>query len=210
MFKIRDVRYKDILNIQSVDIPSAKISALFGESGCGKTTLMMLLNQLISYDDGYIHYKDRLITDIDPVELRRNVVMLSQTPAIFEGDIRENLLVGLGFSGKEDVEDAVLVNALDRVHLQKDLEEETINLSGGEKQRLAFARVILMDAEVFLMDEPTSALDEKTEAVVMDQFMEYVRKKNKTVVMVTHSRTVANRYSDQLIYMNQINRVGGA
>ena len=206
MFKIRNVVYEDILNLPSVDIQASQVTTLFGESGSGKTTLMKLLNQLISYDKGEIFYNDTLISEMDPIELRREVVMLSQTPAIFDGNVRENLLIGLRFSGKSDVSDSELHRALEMVHLKKDLEEETDTLSGGEKQRLAFARVILMDAKVFLIDEPTSALDEKTETVVMDQFIQYVRDHHKTVVMVTHSKAVAERYSDNIIYMNEINK----
>ncbi|MED1202248.1 ATP-binding cassette domain-containing protein [Heyndrickxia acidicola] len=206
MFKIRNVVFQDILNLPSVDIQASQVTTLFGESGSGKTTLMKLLNQLISYDKGEIFYQDTLISEKNPIELRREVVMLSQTPAIFDGNIRDNLLIGLRFSGKSDASDSELHKALEMVQLKKDLEEETDTLSGGEKQRLAFARVILMDAKVFLIDEPTSALDENTETAVMDRFIQYVRDHHKTVVMVTHSKAVAERYSDSIIYMNEINK----
>ncbi len=209
MFKIRKVTFKEILNIPSLDISPGLVTTLFGESGSGKTTLMKLLNQMTSYDGGAIYYNDRLITDLDPIELRREVVMLSQTPAIFDGNIRDNLLIGRHFSGKKEVDHTVLKHALERVHLNKNLNDRADPLSGGEKQRLAFARVFLMDAKVFLMDEPTSALDEKTESGVMDHFINYVKEKKKTVIMVTHSRSVAERYSDLIIKMDEVNQVGG-
>jgi putative ABC transport system ATP-binding protein len=209
LFKIRNIKYQGILDVPTIDIPTAQVTTLFGESGCGKTTLMKLLNQMVSSDEGTIHYDDQLITEIDPIKLRREVVMLSQQPAIFEGNIRENLLIGLRLSGKRDVKDADLLKVLDMVHLKKNLDERTDTLSGGEKQRLAFARVIIMDANVYLMDEPTSALDENTQTVVMDQFLRFVKENKKTVVMVTHSKTVAEQYSDRIIYMKEVNQVGG-
>lgn len=210
MFKIRNVTFKDILNISSMDLPLQQVSTLFGESGSGKTTLMKLLNQMISYDSGSIYYNDQLITEIDPIKLRREVVMLSQTPAIYDGSIRDNLQIGLRFSGKKDADEAQLKEALAMVQLKKDLEEPADTLSGGEKQRVAFARVILMGANVFLIDEPTSALDEKTESNVMDQFIQYVREKKKTVIMVTHSKSVAETFSDHVFHMSEFNRRGEA
>lgn len=208
LFTFKEVTFKDILNIPSLEIPDTKVTTLFGESGSGKSTLMKLLNQLISQDEGEIYYKDQLITDYDPVELRRDVVMLAQQPAMFEGTVKDNLLVGLRFSGKKDASDAELKDALSKVQLKKELDEDAGPLSGGEKQRLAFARVILMEPNVFLIDEPTSALDENTENLVMDAFIDHIRDTGKTVVMVTHSKAVAEKYSDNVVYMSEINQAG--
>ncbi|TCP23413.1 putative ABC transport system ATP-binding protein [Scopulibacillus darangshiensis] len=205
MFQIRNVTYKDILNIKTVDIGSQEVMTFFGESGSGKTTLMKLLNQLISFDEGDILYNGRSVLDYDPIELRRQVVMLAQTPAVFAGNIRDNLLIGMKFSEKEPANDSTLVDALKMVRLHKDLDGGVDSLSGGEKQRLAFARVILMDAPVYLLDEPTSALDDDTESLVMDRFFDYARENGKTVVMVTHSKKLAEEHSDKMILMKDIN-----
>jgi putative ABC transport system ATP-binding protein len=76
-------------------------------------------------------------------------------------------------------------------------------LSGGEKQRLALARIFLMDPEVFLLDEPTSALDKGTEEKIMDAFIRYSKEKEKTVIMVTHSDTIPKTYADKVITINK-------
>lgn len=206
MFTLKNVTFKDILHIPALDIPDSQVTTLFGESGSGKSTLMKLLNQIISYDKGEIYYKDRLITEYNPVELRRDVVMLGQTPAMFEGTVKENLLIGLRFSGKDEATDDQLKEVLNKVQLKKGLDEDARPLSGGEKQRLAFARVILMEPSVYLIDEPTSALDENTENLVMEAFIDFVRETEKTVVMVTHSKSVAEQYSDHTVYMSDINK----
>lgn len=206
MFQLNDVTYKDILNIKNVSIKANKITAIIGASGSGKTTLVKLLNQLISQDSGSITYQNKPIDAFDPIELRKEVVMLSQTPAIFDGNIRDNLLIGLKFSGKEAAKDDELKKALEKVKLDKSLDDDADSLSGGEKQRVAFARVILMDAPVYVLDEPTSALDDETEAIVMDRFIEEARKNNKSVIMITHSKKVAEDYSDEIIQMSDINK----
>ncbi len=206
MFQLNDVRYKDILDIKEVSIKPNKVTAIIGASGSGKTTLVKLFNQLISQDSGSITYNDKPIEELDTIELRKEVVMLSQTPAIFEGNIRDNLLIGLTFSGKEAASDEDLKKTLKMVKLDKQLDDDAESLSGGEKQRVAFARVILMDAPVYLLDEPTSALDDETEAIVMDRFIEEARKNSKSVIMITHSKKVAEDYSDEIIQMSEINR----
>lgn len=205
MFQMSNVIYKDILNIKKVDIPPGKVTTIIGESGSGKTTFMKLLNRLISHDEGSILYNNHPIEEFDPIQLRKQVVMLSQTPAIFEGTIRDNLLIGLKFSGKAPVDDADMVKTLDMLKLHKDLEDDADSLSGGEKQRVAFARVILMDAAIYLLDEPTSALDDETETLVMERFISHARENDKTIIMVTHSKKVAEEYSDQIIQMKDIN-----
>lgn len=127
--------------------------------------------------------------------------MLPQAPAIFNGTIKDNLLVGLKFSEKPLVSDIKLLETLQLINLHKDLNKTPDTLSGGEKQRLALGRVILMDPDVLLLDEPSSALDEDTEHIIIDSLVKYSRKNNKTLIMVTHSKKVANTFSDYIIEM---------
>ncbi len=202
MFCLRGVRYRDILDIERLEIPEGKVTCIVGESGSGKTTLLRLLNKLISYDNGEIVYKGRSLKDIDSVELRRRVVMLPQTPPIFPGTVRDNLLIGLVFSEKPLVGEEKLLEIMEMVHLDKGLDEDAEKLSGGEKQRLALGRVLLMDPEVFLLDEPSSALDEDTEEVVIGSLVKYAGERGKTVVMVTHSKQVARSFSDKIVEIN--------
>jgi putative ABC transport system ATP-binding protein len=199
VFHLENVRYRDIVDIERLDIPSEKITCIIGESGSGKTTLLRLLNNMISCDQGNIYYRGQSIYCINPIELRRKVIMLAQNPAIFPGTIRDNLLIGLKFSEKPLVSDEKLKEVLERVYLKKNLEEGIDNLSGGEKQRLALGRVMLMDPEVFLLDEPSSALDEDTEELVIERMVQHVKENNKTLVMITHTKKIAQKYGDYLI-----------
>ena len=82
--------------------------------------------------------------------------MLGQTPVIYNGDLEENLQIGLRFSEKLPASRDRLLNALEQVKLNKPLDDPCLSLSGGEKQRLCLARVMLMDAEVYLLDEPSA------------------------------------------------------
>lgn len=199
MFLLKNVKYKNILDILELNIDENKITSIVGESGSGKSTLLKLLNKMISCDSGDIFFKDKSLNILDSISHRRNVVMLSQNIAIFKGNIRDNLLIGLKFSEKDSKSDYELEEVLNFVNLKKSLDENCETLSGGEKQKLALARVVLMDSEVILLDEPSSALDEDNSFFIFEKICEYVKENKKTLIMVTHSKAIANKFSDVII-----------
>jgi putative ABC transport system ATP-binding protein len=199
VFELDRVRYKNILSIDNLCIPTGKVTCIIGESGGGKTTLLRLLNKLISPDAGEIRYHGVSLSQIHSVSLRRKAVMLSQEPVIFPGTVRENLLAGLIFSEKPVAPDTELQKTLRLVCLGKQLTEDTAKLSGGERQRLALGRLLLLDPDTFLLDEPSSALDEETEKLLFSALIQFVRSAAKTLVMVTHSLQLANTYGDLIV-----------
>lgn len=199
MFNLYNVKFNTILDINELHISDSKITCILGESGSGKTTLIKLLNKILSPDKGKILFRNKDIEEIDSVSLRREVIMLSQSPPIFPGTIKDNLLAGLRFSEKPLLEDTELLETLEFINLNKNLLDYADNLSGGEKQRLALGRIILMNPEVFLLDEPSSALDEETEKLIIERIVTYIKQNNKTLIMVTHSKKIALLYSDYII-----------
>ena len=199
MFILKNVKYKNILHIENMTIQKSKVTCIIGESGSGKTTILKMLNKMISPDSGEILFKDKKLNETNSVALRRNVVMLPQSPAIFKGNIKNNLLIGLDFSEKPAASDIELKEVLKVVKLNKDLNDSADKLSGGEKQRVALGRILLMDPEVLLLDEPSSALDEETENTIIEALVDYTKKFNKTLIMVTHSRQVAEKFSDEIV-----------
>ncbi|KEK25185.1 ABC transporter ATP-binding protein [Bacillus gaemokensis] len=205
MFLLKDVAYKDILHIPYLEIHKEKITCIIGESGSGKSTLLRMLNDLQSPTAGSIEYNGMPIPSYSPIQLRREVVMLGQTPPIFEGTVKDNLLMGLRFSEKTFPPNDALQQALATVSLDKDLEDNASSLSGGEKQRLSLARVLLMDPPVYLLDEPTSALDAETEKRVMKQFAAVAKQKKKTVIFITHSQQLPEEIADDIIEISKTN-----
>jgi putative ABC transport system ATP-binding protein len=203
MYTLKKVKYKKILDIDELIIKKNKVTSIIGESGSGKSTLLRLLNKLISCDSGKILYDNKPLNTIDSIELRRKVVMLPQLATIFPGTIRDNLLIGLQFAEKTSVDDEKLSNILAFVNLNKSLNTESSKLSGGEKQRLALGRVLLLEPDMFLLDEPSSALDEETEKIIIEKLIAYTKEKNKTLIMVTHSKKIAETYSDDIIEIYQ-------
>lgn len=202
MFEISGLCFKDILNIQSICI-NRQITCIVGASGCGKTTLLRMLNRLNDPDKGSILYNGKDILSMDPIELRRNIVMLGQTPVIYSGTIEQNLQKGLVLSNRPLASKPKLLEYLKIVKLDKGLDEGCSKLSGGEKQRLCLARVLLMDADVYLVDEPSSALDKATETFVIENLVRYVREHDKELIMVTHSSDIEQKYPKSLLKIEE-------
>lgn len=201
-FLLKNTKVNDIITISKLTIPSHKVTCIVGQSGSGKSTFLRLLNNLDDPDSGKIYYLDQDIQGIDPIQLRRKITMVPQSPVIYEGTIRDNLVIGLKFAEMEPVSDHHMIDVLRLTRLNKSLETVADVLSGGEKQRLALARGLLLDAEVFLLDEPSSSLDDKTAFGVIHAFINYIKEQHKTVVMVTHDKKLAEEISDDLINMD--------
>ena len=162
MFEFIDVKYGSIVDLPSLFINTG-ITVMVGASGSGKTTILKMLNKMISPSQGSILFHGVDLRQIKSVEHRRKVTMLTQNPAMFEGTVRDNLTAALRFQNKKIPGDEDLKLVLEQVQLNKSLDAPSHNLSGGEKQRLALGRLLLVDPEVYLLDEPSSALDEDTE-----------------------------------------------
>ncbi|MFW5981051.1 MAG: ABC transporter ATP-binding protein [bacterium] len=206
MFLLKDIKFKDILEINKLEIKEKKITCILGRSGGGKTTFLRLLNNMISPDQGNIKIKNKNINEYDPVQLRREILMLPQSPIMFHGSILDNFIKTLEYTeknkDKEKSNDQLFKNLLKKVNLDNDLSTDAQKLSGGEKQRLALARILLLEPTTLLLDEPSSALDEETEDFIIKMVVEYIKERKGTLVMVTHSRSIAERYSEIIITLN--------
>lgn len=198
MIDIRNVTYESFFKVDDMTIRSGELTVCIGSSGSGKTTLLKLIVKLIEQDSGTIAYQGKDIREIDTVRLRRRIAFLPQKAYLFPGTISDNLNVGLTYHGIEK-DERDLSDVLARVELKKRLDEPAKHLSGGEAQRLALARVLLLDPEVFLLDEPSSALDPESERVMMDVLKDVNEKQNKTILMVTHRYEIAKEYAHRIV-----------
>lgn len=198
MFLLKDIKFKNILDIENLEINENVVTVVKGESGSGKSTMLKLLNNIISPDNGIVMYNGVDVNDINPITLRREVIMQSQFPTIFPGNVRENLNVIFTLRGEEGLADEKLLKAMEIVNLKKDLNDDAQNLSGGEKTRLSIARLFLVEPDVFLFDEPGASLDSNTEEILMNNVIDEIKKRNKTLVFISHSEN-PEIISDEII-----------
>ncbi|MCI6610482.1 MAG: ABC transporter ATP-binding protein [Ezakiella sp.] len=198
MFELKNIKYKNIINIDHLIIKDNDVTVINGKSGAGKSTLLKLLNNLISPDSGEIYYNSKNIMDISPITLRRKITMQSQFPVIYNSTIRDNLNIGFKLRDLADTRDKTLKEVLKIVRLDKDLEIDAKTLSGGEKTRLAIARLFLLNPEVILLDEPGASLDNETEFEIIKNVVQLVRKKNIKLIIVSHN-DATTKFADEII-----------
>lgn len=199
MFKLENVTFKDVLDIPELSISDGAITCIIGKSGSGKTTLVKLLNGLISPTEGTIYVENTDMKEMSMVQLRRRVSMLQQSPSIYEGTLRENLQIGRFFSELEPASDEEIHDVLEVVNVDKDLDQDASKLSGGEKQRLTLARMLLLPADVLILDEPTASLDEESAHTIMSRVLQHCKDENKSVIMITHADEIVKSFSEHLI-----------
>lgn len=174
----------------SLNVPAGKKVALVGSSGCGKSTVVALIERFYDVSGGSITIDGVEVKDYDLHNLRTKIGLVSQEPILFNTTIKENLLWGNAHATEEQIIAAAkMANAHDFISKFDDKYETKVGekgtqLSGGQKQRIAIARALLKDPSILLLDEATSALDAESEHVVqeaLDRLME-----GRTTVIVAH------------------------
>ena len=190
----------------SLNFQSGMVYALIGDSGCGKTTLLNMLAKLETFDKGEIVYKEKSLTSLKNEEFYRNELgYLFQNFGLLESQtIRENLELGMigKKKNKKQEKERLLLQALQAVRLDYlSLNQKIYELSGGEAQRVALAKIILKDPPLILADEPTASLDPKNSKEIMEILLE-LRNANRTIIIATHNPSIW-KMADQVIHLSQ-------
>ena len=174
----------------SLSIAAGKSLALVGPSGAGKSTVFELLQRFYDPQQGQVLLDDVDIRDMGLQQLRENIALVPQQPALFTGDVRYNIAYGKPNSSDEEIEAAARAAHAHEFISQlpegygSHLGEQGVRLSGGQRQRIALARAILNDPKILLLDEATSALDTQSEHQVQLALQELMH--NRTTVIIAH------------------------
>ncbi|CAM3682325.1 methionine ABC transporter ATP-binding protein [Erysipelothrix urinaevulpis] len=195
------------VNELTMEIEDGEIFGILGESGAGKSTVLRLINQLETQDDGLVLIDDIDIATLSRKELqlmRENIAVVFQNYNLLNNkDVYHNILIALKIQGIDDTNR--IVQALEFVGLNDKMYHYPSQLSGGEKQRVAIARAIVTRPKILLCDEPSSALDQKTTSEML-QILKNVNKDfNTTIVVVTHELLVAKEICNRVAIMEKGN-----
>jgi len=196
-----------VLSDVSFEIEKGKLVAIIGESGCGKTTTLKMINGLITPTSGKIYINNEDISTKNVIDLRRNMGYVIQQTGLFPHmTIRENieLIPKVQNKNPEDITQQTY-NLMDMVGLDCDkfLNRYPVELSGGQQQRVGVARAFATNPDIILMDEPFSALDPITRSSLQDELVNLQSKLKKTIIFVTHDMDEAIKISDKMCIMDK-------
>ncbi|GAB7005081.1 ATP-binding cassette domain-containing protein [Nocardioides sp. AN3] len=190
----------------SLTIPSRSTTVLVGSSGCGKTTLLRMVNRMVDATAGQVLIDDVDVATSRPVALRRSIgYVMQQAGLLPHRKVVDNVATPLRLAGapRRDARERALA-ALARVGLEADLAEKyPRQLSGGQQQRVGVARGLVADPNILLMDEPFGAVDPIVRADLQHQLLALKQELGKTIVFVTHDIDEAFLLGDQVVILRK-------
>jgi ATP-binding cassette subfamily C protein LapB len=180
----------------SLEIRPGETVALLGRVGSGKTTVGKLLNGLLASDSGNILIDGHAIAQFDPAELREGVGYLTQDSELFTGTLRENMTIGRPSATDEEIRQALHLSGMDTfvaanpAGLDLFIGEKGNRLSGGQRQGVALARLLLRKPRILFLDEPTNAMDQQMETAFI-QRIDALKAEMSTLILCTHRMSLA-------------------
>ena len=193
----RTIGNKHIVHNLSFSFYNEQIYTVIGPSGAGKSSLLRLINRLDEPTSGKIRFHDKNQNEYSAVTLRQKIGFLFQTPHLFEKTVFDNLLFA-----NNTLSNKSALMLLDEVNLSKEMLNRPVeNLSIGEKQRVALARLLVTKPEIILLDEPTSALDPSITDAIEKLIKEIVCREKLTAIVVTHHPEQALRIGQEALLM---------
>ena len=205
MLELKSLKKAYIQGSQSIEIfenlnfrvESGQRVAIMGKSGSGKSTLLSLISGIIKPDKGDISlvnvsYKDLKESELNDFRATNIGFVFQNFHLVSYLNALENVMLPAKVCGISNPKEKA-IELLKSVGLEHRLDHLPSQLSGGEKQRVAIARALIHNPKIILADEPSGNLDEETGIAVMDKLFELIKKNNTTLILVTHSKDVANR-----------------
>ncbi|MTV49288.1 ATP-binding cassette domain-containing protein [Heliobacillus mobilis] len=195
---------RPILQIDKLDFPDGKITALVGPNGAGKSTLLKVLHGLEQPDGGTVYFRGQAVGGRDVMAIRRRMAMVFQNPCLFQTTVYENIAAGLRFRKfpKREIE-PIVRHWAQRFGVEHLLDRQARQLSGGEEQRAALARALACKPELLMLDEPFASLDPPTRDSLCRDLRKVIKAEGITAVIVTHMMEEVFLLADRAVMLSQ-------
>lgn len=211
MIKLKNItkKFGDKIAVDnlSIELKKGEICTFVGESGCGKSTTLKMINRLIDADFGVIEINGENICNYKEEELRRKIGYVVQSIGLFPHmNVRENISIVpklLKWDEEKILERVKELINLVGLDVQSYINKYPSELSGGEAQRIGVARALAADPEIILMDEPFGAIDPLNRGNLQESFLKIQKDLKKTVIFVTHDMDEAMKMGDKIAIMSK-------
>lgn len=198
---------KLILEDFNLSIEEGEFLTVVGSSGCGKTTLLKMVNGLIDPDKGEVFVKGKSTKEVDIIKLRRNIGYAIQGSVLFPHmNVEENISYVPNLWNKKDKSKtkSAVSKWMKIVGLEEDLlKRYPSELSGGQQQRVGIARALAASPDILLMDEPFGAVDEITRSSLQDEIIRIQKEANITIIFITHDIREALKLGTRVLVMDE-------
>lgn len=196
---------QEILRDFNLSVREGEFLAVIGRSGCGKTTMLKMMNGLLTPDEGKVCVDGKNIAETDIISLRRRIGYVIQNRGLFPHmTVEKNITYVPVISGKKNKKEnrELALRLLKLVGLEEEkLGKYPSELSGGQQQRVGIARALAADPKILLMDEPFGALDEITWQTMQDEILRLQKSLKLTVIFITHDIREAMKLGDRVMVM---------
>lgn len=194
-----------LLNNISFDVKKGDLLGIIGASGAGKTTLFRLLNRLIEPSEGTIYFNNKELKNMPSIGLRKQIVLVPQEPKLLGMTVQQALTYPLKLSKLSSREIKLRVgNGISQLQIPEEwLERTELQLSVGQRQLVAIARGLVMQAEILLLDEPTSALDIGKANFLLEVLRELTDNNAITILIISHQLDLLKNYANRVVYLEK-------
>lgn len=202
-YQLNDVQFhygaRQVLDIEGLNVKSAAVTALVGPNGSGKTTLLKLLALIVQPSQGHITLLNQLIVNGNLIQNRKRVGLVQQNPYLLRGSVRKNIELGLRLqSCDKNDRTRQADNVMQKLGVDKLATRSVRHLSGGEAQRVAIARTLVLEPEVLLLDEPFTHLDKGFHKDIEKIVDDLAHHQKRTVVFSSHDRLRSQLIADEV------------
>ncbi len=193
---------RTVLDVPELAVDAGEVLAVIGPNGAGKSTLLRVMGLLETPSAGSVRFQGERVSARDGLAVRRRMASVFQDPLLTDATVRDNVALGLGFRGTDAARGAPRVAEwLEQLGVAELADRRARTLSGGEAQRTALARALVLEPELLLLDEPFSALDQPTREALIEDLARILRRRRTTTVLVTHERGEAQALGDRVAVM---------
>lgn len=201
--EIKNLIFNNTIKYPDITLEKGSITFITGKSGCGKTSLLRLINRTATQSSGEIYIDGQKTENTDIITLRKKLLLVSQSVYLFNNTIKENFRQFYEYRQETPVTDTEMKRFLELCCIDFPLDNDCTMMSGGEKQRIYTAIFLSFSPEVLMLDEPTSALDENTGKDFMKNITSYCKENQITLIVVCHNRKLTDEFAENEIRLER-------